>query len=154
MARRHRVDVGRAVSGCQRMTLLSRWRARTSEVPITGAAPAVATEVDSYWSRHTVNSKPFENASDSEEYLQWRNAQYPLFPRFMEMWGDHDGETVLDYGCGPGNDLVGFLIHSRAAKVIGIAVSPKALELARHRLELHKIERARVELIRTGDSEV
>jgi SAM-dependent methyltransferase len=116
--------------------------------------PRTWTPVDAYWGRHTVNSKPFASAADSERYLQWRFEQYPLFREFMEMWGEHEDKVVLDYGCGPGDDLVGFLLYSRARKVIGVDVSPTALRLAQRRLALHRVDRARVELIRTGDGAV
>ncbi len=111
------------------------------------------TGVDVFWSQHTVNSTPFESAEDSESYLQWRNAQYPLFPEFMETWGSHDGEVVLDYGCGPGNDVVGFLLYSGAANVIGMDVSAKALALAEHRIKLHRFNPKRWRLIRTSDAD-
>ena len=39
------------------------------------------------------------------------------------------------------------LVRSRAAKVIGIDVSAKALGLARRRLELHDIDPRRIQLI-------
>ncbi len=70
----------------------------------------------------------------------------------MELYGTHKNETVLDYGCGPGNDLVGFLLYSKAKKVIGIDISRKALELAASRLRLHRIDPERVQLIETKDS--
>lgn len=70
----------------------------------------------------------------------------------MHMYGEHDNELILDYGCGPGNDVVGFLLYTNARRVIGIDVSEKALSLASHRLGLHKIDPERVELIRSSDS--
>ncbi len=70
----------------------------------------------------------------------------------MELYGDHENETVLDYGCGPGNDVVGFLLYSKARKVIGIDISRKALELAASKLRLHRIDPGRVQLIETKDS--
>jgi len=72
----------------------------------------------------------------------------------MELYGKHDDEIILDYGCGPGDDVVGFLLYTNAKRVIGIDVSEKALRLARQRLELHKIDPERVELIRSWDSMV
>jgi ubiquinone/menaquinone biosynthesis C-methylase UbiE len=108
--------------------------------------------VDHYWSEHTVNSKPFKTARESEEYLKWRASVYPKFPELMQMYGSHDGEVVLDYGCGPGNDLVGFAIYTRAAKVVGIDISPKALKLSAARLALHEVPSERVELILSSDS--
>ena len=38
-----------------------------------------------------------------------------------------DGLIVVDYGCGPGNDSVGFGTQSRPARLIGMDVSPTAL---------------------------
>ena len=58
------------------------------------------------------------------------------------MWGEHDGEVILDYGCGPGNDLVGYALYTGARRIVGVDVSPRALELARDRLALHGIVRS------------
>lgn len=110
-----------------------------------------STRVDYYWNEHTVNSEPFASPEASLAYLEWRFEQYPLFRQFMELYGDHKGKTVLDYGCGPGNDLVGFLLQSRADKVIGMDVSAKALDLARQRLGLHVYRRRRLQLIQISD---
>src|SRR5215475_4593523 len=94
------------------------------------------TPVDVYWGEHTVNSVPFKTADESLKYLQWRSEQYPAFHEFMQLYGNHDDQVVLDYGCGPGNDLVGFLVYTNAKEVIGIDVSEKALGLAMQRLAL------------------
>ncbi|MBD0370368.1 MAG: class I SAM-dependent methyltransferase [Pyrinomonadaceae bacterium] len=110
------------------------------------------TAVDSYWSEHTVNSVPFRTARESEDYLAWRASAYPKFKELMNLYGEHDEEVVLDYGCGPGNDVVGFAIYTKAKKVIGIDVSPKALALANHRLALHEVSPERIELIQSSDS--
>lgn len=64
----------------------------------------------------------------------------------MELWGEHSNQVVLDYGCGPGNDVTGFLVHSDAKQVIGADVSRKALDLAARRLALHQIDLHRVNL--------
>jgi ubiquinone/menaquinone biosynthesis C-methylase UbiE len=111
-----------------------------------------STAVDDYWSKHTVNSKPFRTALESEKYLEWRATAYPLFMEFMGLYGEHDGEVILDYGCGPGNDLVGFALYTRASKIIGIDISEKALGLSSHRLALHNIPPSRIELIHSSDS--
>lgn len=109
------------------------------------------TDVDLYWSEHTVNGLPFATAQESLEYLEWRFNQYPLCREFMELWGSHDGKTILDYGCGPGNDLIGFLTFTKARRVIGMDVSPTALDLSRIRLALHDVDPSRVELINVSD---
>lgn len=48
-----------------------------------------------------------------------------------------DGKIVLDYGCGPGHDLVGFAVYSKPKQLIGVDVSPTALNAAKKRLNLH-----------------
>jgi ubiquinone/menaquinone biosynthesis C-methylase UbiE len=110
------------------------------------------TPVDRYWSGHTVRSDRFRSAQESLDYLEHRFDLYPLFREFMGLWGDHSGETVLDYGCGPGNDLVGFAVYAKPQHVIGVDVSHKALRLAASRLELHGVEPDRVELLQVSDS--
>jgi ubiquinone/menaquinone biosynthesis C-methylase UbiE len=110
--------------------------------------------VDQYWTGHLVNDLPFVNARQSERYLQWRFGEYPLFREFSGLYGNHDGEAVLDYGCGPGNDLTGFAIHTGARRIVGVDVSPSALQLARHRLSLHGVGPDRAELVRLTDDHV
>ena len=97
------------------------------------------TAVDRYWTEHTVAAKRFARRRDSEAFLERRFEQYPLFREFTGLWGDHDGEVMLDYGCGPGNDLTGYALYTGAKRIIGFDVSPRALELARDRLALHRI---------------
>ncbi len=119
---------------------------------IASAASGERTEVDRYWSVHTVKSTPFDSVAESLEYLRWRSSIYPLFAEYMGIYSDHSGETVLDYGCGPGHDTVGFLLFSNPAKVVAMDVSHLALELARQRISLHGIDSRRVALIETSDS--
>lgn len=111
------------------------------------------TAVDLYWTEHTVNSRPFATAEASADYLEWRFAEYPLFRELSGLWGDHDGKTVLDYGCGPGDDLTGLALYSRASKLIGLDVSATALGLAAQRLALHGIDPARVVLEQVGNGQ-
>lgn len=132
---------------------LGVWR-RTRDAPGAVRLGSSTLSVDSYWTQHTVNSTPFGSAAESERYLTWRFEQYPLFREYMHLWGHHDGEVVLDYGCGPGDDLVGFLLYTGVRKVIGIDVSSRALDLSRRRLELHTIDRARYVLAQTSDTAV
>ena len=139
--------------------LLERLRRRGGATE-TGTAPRIrasglgdATEVDRYWTGHLVRSEPFASAAESERYIEWRFQEYPLFREFSGLYGDHGGEIVLDYGCGPGNDVVGFALYSGAARVIGVDVSSTALELAAQRVALHGIDPDRVELVQTSDAE-
>jgi ubiquinone/menaquinone biosynthesis C-methylase UbiE len=117
------------------------------EFPVAWAGEAQPTEVAQFWTGHTVNSRPFLTARQSERYLEWRFRQYPLFRELSGLYGDHDGEAVLDYGCGPGNDAVGFAIHTGARRIVAADVSPAALMLASQRLSLHPEAEGRVELV-------
>lgn len=129
--------------------------------PPRGKAPEIVvkdgegnTVVDEFWNRHTVHRTRFASAGESERYLHKRNSMYPMFLELMDLYGDHSGEVVLDYGCGPGDDVTGFLLWSHARKVIGMDVSGKALNQLRHRLALHEVDLDRVELIRISDASV
>ncbi len=110
------------------------------------------TKVDRYWGKHLVMSEDLKTAQESLDYLEWRFEEYPLFREFSGLWGEHDGEVILDYGCGPGNDVTGFLVHTDAAKVIGVDVSSAALAAARKRIALHDIPQERYELIEISDA--
>jgi ubiquinone/menaquinone biosynthesis C-methylase UbiE len=111
------------------------------------------TPVERYWSRHTVSAKQFKSAEQSAQFLEWRFDQYPLFRELMDLWGEHDGETILDYGCGPGNDVTGLLLESGARRVFAADVSEKALALTAARLELHGIDPERYQLLQVSDAQ-
>ncbi|MBD0326664.1 MAG: class I SAM-dependent methyltransferase, partial [Pyrinomonadaceae bacterium] len=51
-----------------------------------------------------------------------------------------------------GNDLVGYSIYTNARKIIGIAISAKALRMAQHRLSLQNVDPERIELINSADT--
>lgn len=104
-------------------------RARTG-----GVHDAPAT----YWSRHTVlPGAVFTHWADSVESFLGRCRQYPGYLDLMPVHG-FDGSRVLDFGCGPGHDLVGFTEFSRPAALFGADVSPTALAIASDRLSLHR----------------
>lgn len=90
-----------------------------------------------YWTVHMVANEVFNSPEDSLRHFHWRNAQYPGYIDLMPVSG-HDGKVVLDYGCGPGNDIVGFSVFSNMEKLFALDVSPTALEAAKKRLSLHK----------------
>ena len=83
-----------------------------------------------------VANESFNSAEESLCYFHWRNAQYPGYIDLMPVHGQ-DGKVVLDYGCGPGNDVVGFSVYSDVKKLYAVDVSSTALEVAKKRLELH-----------------
>lgn len=90
-----------------------------------------------YWSEHMVTTEHFRTREDSIAHLNWRNSQYIDYHRLMPV-NIYNTKTVLDYGCGPGNDLVGIMEASKPTRLIGMDVSLTALGLAKQRLSLHE----------------
>jgi SAM-dependent methyltransferase len=90
----------------------------------------------SYWTVYMVSHHTFRSAEESLNHFHWRNAQYPGYVELMPVSGQ-DEKVVLDYGCGPGNDVVGFAVYSRPRRLIAADVSRTALAKARERLTLH-----------------
>jgi SAM-dependent methyltransferase len=85
--------------------------------------------------RHT----PVERLRTSEWNLRRylnppADTPYPLEFAFHE-FGDVSGKTVLDYGCGKGENSLP--LAARGARVIGLDVSEDLLGLARTRLAIH-----------------
>jgi len=105
-----------------------------------------------YWTRHNVTAhRAFASAKESLYYFNWRNAQYPGYIDLMPVNGGN-GKVVLDYGCGPGNDLVGFSTQSQPARLIGADVSPSSLSEARARLDIHGAHSVELVQLDPGDS--
>ncbi len=90
----------------------------------------------SYWSSYMVVTEDFQSRESSLAYFHWRNDQYLDYINLMPVDGQDD-KVVLDYGCGPGNDLVGFVEYSKPRKLIAVDVSKTALDSAQKRLLLH-----------------
>lgn len=110
--------------------------AATTEPPVSAAEQAVDI-VENYWTEHNVTGhRTFLSAEASLADFRWRNAQYFDYIDLMPVAGA-DGLTVLDFGCGPGYDLVGFATESRPARLIGVDVSSSSLAEAKARLALH-----------------
>lgn len=122
-----------------RTDLISRLKsvARRSLKPSEAKVNSAAKTVEDYWTEHNVTlHRKFESASASLEDFHWRNAQYFGYIDLMPVSGA-DGLAVLDFGCGPGYDLVGFATQSKPARLVGIDVSRSSLAEARDRLALH-----------------
>ena len=125
---------------------------RIRRLPCIRVADAgLPTDVDKYWSAYTISVPEIETTEASAAYLDEVSRSYPLYFEYCGLYDSHEGETVLDYGCGPGNDLVGWLLRSTAKRVVGVDVSRRALELARRRIALHRVKPSRVEFILTTD---
>src|SRR5437762_4766557 len=93
--------------------------------PVTAAGncrSGTSAAVADYWTRYNVTlHQHFTSPSESLAYVRWRNDQYFGYIDLMPVDGQ-EGKTVLDFGCGPGHDLVGFATRSRPARLIGIDV--------------------------------
>jgi ubiquinone/menaquinone biosynthesis C-methylase UbiE len=95
-------------------------------------------KVADYWTRYNVTlHQDFKSDEASFAYLRWRNDQYFGYIELMPV-DRQDGQVVVDFGCGPGHDLVGFATASRPARLIAVDVSPSSLAEARARLALHR----------------
>jgi SAM-dependent methyltransferase len=86
--------------------------------------------------RHITVEPP--NRRQVERYLN--PPSDTAFPLEYAFWllGDVRGKTVLDFGCGSGENLVPLV--ERGARVIGIDISPELIALARQRLALARLE--------------
>lgn len=108
--------------------------------------------VANYWTDHNVTlHKTFASRQESLEYFHWRCDQYPGYLDLMPVNGV-DGLEVLDYGCGPGHDLVGFVEYSKPRRVVGVDVSRSSLAEARDRLARHGREDVRLVLSTPGET--
>jgi ubiquinone/menaquinone biosynthesis C-methylase UbiE len=89
-----------------------------------------------YWTKHLVANEEWIDRIHSLGFFHWRNAQYPGYIELMPV-DCANGLSVLDYGCGPGNDLVGFSEYSKTKRLVGIDVSSTALMSSKKRLLFH-----------------
>ena len=99
----------------------------------------------SYWSSYMVDHKEFNDVNESLEHFEWRNSLYPGYIDLMPV-NEANNLIVLDYGCGPGNDLVGFSHFSKPKELIGADVSGPALKVAKKRLDLHNFKAKLIEI--------
>ena len=104
------------------------------------AGSAVGDTNAQYWSSHNVTlHAKYPTVEESINDFHWRNAQYYPYLDLMPVSGQDD-KIVLDYGCGPGYDLVGFAHYSKPKRLIGADISPVSLAEAKSRVSLHGIE--------------
>jgi ubiquinone/menaquinone biosynthesis C-methylase UbiE len=113
--------------------------------------PSLNESSEEYWTRINVTDhKQFQSAEESLDFFDWRCRAYSNYLESMPVAG-FDGREILDYGCGPGHDLVGFWHFSKPSRLVGIDVSTTSLAEAHHRLKLHN---ANVQLIRIRENQL
>lgn len=64
----------------------------------------------------------------------------------------HDDEVILDYGCGPGNDLTWYTQMANPKMIIGMDVSITSLKRAQFRMAIHGISKEQCKLILIDES--
>lgn len=111
-------------------------------------------EIESFWTDHTVHDDYFVSAKESQKYCYKRFDMYPMFRELAGMDLSHDGEIVLDYGCGPGNDLTWYSLQNNLKSIIGMDVSLTALKLSQYRMALHNISNVRLIHKSEGDTHI
>lgn len=112
------------------------------------------TLVDEYWgTKHTVRKLDICTLEQSREsiYNLGKRERVYLKKEFLNLYGNHSGKTVLDYGFGPGDDLVGYIEQGKAKNIIGMDVCEKLIPYVKNRLQLHGIALDRAILIHTSD---
>lgn len=118
-------------------SLISTIKRRLARMVKAADGPATSTD---YWTRYNVTGhRAFLSAAESLDYFHWRNDQYPGYIDLMPVAGQ-DGKVVLDYGCGPGHDVVGFGVYSRPRRLLAADVSATSLAEAEHRARLHGLD--------------
>ena len=125
----------KAILPTSAINLLRRWKITFNQIKEGHLSSA------EFWSRHHVDApdEGFATVEASLAHLTWRNRQYPSHLDLMPVH-DADGLVVLDYGCGPGNDVVGFGIHSKPKAQLAFDISPKGIALAKNRAQLHGLD--------------
>jgi SAM-dependent methyltransferase len=137
-------------AGLRNLLGSSQRRAKTVvEVGVVAKGqPSSTLTNEEYWSSQNVtHHAKFSSSAESLAYFHWRNDNYYDYIDLMPVSGQ-DGKVVLDYGCGPGNDIVGFATLSRPARLIAADVSRPSLDEAAERLSLHG---GRAEFIKMSD---
>lgn len=109
--------------------------------------------ISEYWTGYTVHDDCFLS---SKERLDYRNKiwdMYPGYREFADMDRLHGKDTILDYGCGLGNDLTWYTQMTNPDYIIGSDISRAVLENAQFRMALHDVSKEKCRLIQLDDSE-
>jgi len=96
-----------------------------------------------YWNTTPV-AGPFRNRTESVSSLLHRSQMYLGLEELLPQ--DYSGMTVLDYGCGPGQDVLRAL-HLGAEHVYAADIATEVLETIPQRLEWHGFSQSRVTLV-------
>lgn len=92
-----------------------------------------------YWETNQVSS--FHSDVTAEVSLAAMNARNAIYPGLLELMpvAGFEGKMVIDFGCGPGHDTIGFLLHG-VERVYALDTSTVGLSSLRARLRAHGFE--------------
>jgi ubiquinone/menaquinone biosynthesis C-methylase UbiE len=119
--------------------------------PVQDHRAGEGSEVEGYWTSHTVLKSQFGSQWESDRYFELLCRMHPLLSTLMEFDVPRDQSRVLDYGCGPGNDVYRLLARNRARRVAAVDVSPTAIDSARARISLYRDAASRVDFHLVSD---
>jgi SAM-dependent methyltransferase len=109
--------------------------------PREGTRPIHVDDVREYWNTHVHDTAMSRSPIGSREFFddlaQYRFEKLAYLPALVDFAGYRD-RRVLEIGCGIGIDLVRFAQHG--ARVTGIDVSPRQVELARANLGCQRLD--------------
>ena len=91
-----------------------------------------------FWQENQVGG-PYATVEESERALQERIEKFPTLWDLMPV--EYPGQTILDFGCGPGHDTILFLLY-KAKHVFYADISWQALKTTTDRLEMHGLKDA------------
>ena len=131
---------------------LEDFKSKKLLIPIESYAKS-SNDVSEYWTGHTVHDDWFISEEESLSYRESIWDMYPYYRKFADMDRRHDGETLLDYGCGPGNDLTWYTQKTNPRMIIGIDVSRTVLENAQFRMALHGVSKEQCRLVQISETE-
>lgn len=131
---------------------LARFRRKGKLVPIERIGEKT-NEVQDYWTGHTVHDGWFISGRESLQYREHIWDMYPCYREFADMDRDHTGETILDYGCGPGNDLTWYSQRTNPSMIIGMDISNSALKNSQFRMALHGVDKKKCRLIQIDEAD-
>jgi uncharacterized membrane protein len=104
---------------------------------MTSSSDIAAVEV--YWDNHPLGSLESPFAAGTKEFYDWhahvRDYDEGEFTQSMHEFERHAGEKVLDIGCGNGWLVCNFARNG--AKITGVDLTPKAVELTQKRLKIY-----------------
>ncbi len=101
---------------------------------------ALLQEIEQYWNEHIHDLEIAENPVGSQGFFQdlenYRFEKLHYLPNLVD-FNAWSGKKVLEVGCGVGIDLVRFA--QGGARVTGIDLADKSIELAKKNFEFHSL---------------